>query len=97
MFKRAIFGLMFLSMVCIGAAPAHSDVYVRGHYRYNGTYVQSHYRSNPDTSFYNNWSTHPNVNPYTGSIGTRRTPSYRSRSYSAPRTTTTSSWLNFWK
>jgi len=51
-------------------------VYVQGYYRSNGTYVQPHYRSNPDGYFYNNWSTYPNINPYTGRMGTRLTPSY---------------------
>jgi hypothetical protein len=50
------------------------DVPVRGYYRNDGTYVAPHYRSDPDGDFYNNWSTYPNVNPYTGEIGTRRTP-----------------------
>jgi hypothetical protein len=50
--------------------------WVRGYYRSSGTYVQPHYRSHADGNFYNNWSTHPNVNPYTGQTGTRRTPSY---------------------
>jgi hypothetical protein len=51
-------------------------LYVRGHRRSNGSYVRPHYRSNPDGNFNNNWSTYPNVNPHTGSVGTRRTPSY---------------------
>ena len=57
---------------------ASAQVSVRGYYRSNGTYVQPHYRSNPDRSFYNNWSTYPNINPYTGKIGTKLTPSYGS-------------------
>ena len=59
------------------AAPADADVYVRGHYRSNGTYVQPHYRSDPDGNPYNNWSTKGNVNPYTGKRGTV-TPQYPS-------------------
>jgi hypothetical protein len=53
---------------------AHATVRVRGHYRGNGTYVQPHMRTNPDNSRQNNWSTSPNVNPYTGAFGTRRIP-----------------------
>lgn len=56
------------------------DVYVRGHYRSNGTYVQPHYRSAPDGNFWNNWSTYPNLNLYTGKSGTRRAPNYGSKS-----------------
>ena len=47
---------------------------VDGHIRSDGTYVAPHMRSNPDRSFNNNWSTNPNVNPYTGQQGTRVTP-----------------------
>lgn len=79
--KKTITILVMLLAMCIIVVPADADVYVRGHYRSNGTYVRSHYRSNPDGNFYNNWSTYPNVNPYTGAIGTRRTPSY-SNNYS---------------
>jgi hypothetical protein len=48
------------------------DVYVHGYYRNNGTYVAPHYRSQPDSSYNNNWSVSPNVNPYTGKYGTRQ-------------------------
>ena len=54
--------------------------FVSGHYRHNPyggySYVQPHYRTHADTSFYNNWSTYPNINPYTGSLGTHHRPSY---------------------
>ena len=33
--------------------------------------MPGHYHSGPDSSVYNNWSTSPNVNPYTGQTGTR--------------------------
>jgi hypothetical protein len=58
-----------------------ADTYVRGYFRSNGTYVQPHYRSAPDGNPYNNYSTYPNVNPYTGQQGTR----YRSSDpYTSP-------------
>ena len=50
--------------------------WVNSYCKSNGTCVQGHYRSNPDGNFYNNWSTYPNVNPFTGKRGTRRTPRY---------------------
>jgi hypothetical protein len=56
--------------------PAVGNNYVNGYTRSNGTYVSGHYRTNPDNSFYNNWSTKGNVNPYTGKVGTRQPPSY---------------------
>ena len=73
----------------IGTASAQS-VYVSPYTKSNGTYVGGHYRSKADGNFYNNWSTKPNVNPYTGRTGTRVTPpsSYGlGRSYSTPRYT----------
>jgi hypothetical protein len=54
--------------------PAVGHHWVAGYYRRDGTYVQSHYRTNPDNSFYNNWSTKGNVNPYTGKAGTKVPP-----------------------
>lgn len=45
------------------------DVFVPGHLRSDGTYVKPHMRSAPDSSYNNNWSTSPNVNPYTGQQG----------------------------
>ncbi|MFZ1937124.1 MAG: hypothetical protein WCB27_09020 [Thermoguttaceae bacterium] len=66
---------------------ASADVYVHGYIRSNGTYVQPYYRSNPDGNFWNNWSTYPNINPYTGNVGTRYWPSYNYgnfRSFSYP-------------
>ena len=80
--KRSLTILLAVAIICLATLTANADVRVRGHFRSNGTYVQPHYRSNPDGNFSNNWSTYPNVNPYTGSVGTRITPSYPSRSYS---------------
>ena len=80
--KRSLTILLIVTIICLSTLTADAAVRVRGYYRRNGTYVQSHYRSNPDGNFYNNWSTYPNVNPYTGSVGTRITPSYPSSSYS---------------
>jgi hypothetical protein len=79
--KRLITILAVLTIICAIAHPADAAVRVRGYFRSNGTYVRPHYRSKPDGNFYNNWSTYPNINPYTGVRGTRRTLSY-SGSYS---------------
>ena len=76
---------------CLPALTADADVAVRGYYRSNGTYVQPHYRSDPDSSFSNNWSTYPNVNPYTGKRGTLRTPS---SNYGGSSSGTSSYWGN---
>ncbi len=94
-----IMAILVVTLITLVATTvANADVYVRGYYRSNGTYVQPHYRSNPDGNFWNNWSTYPNVNPYTGAIGTRRTPSYsggyswRTPSYGTSSLSSSYSW-----
>ena len=47
-----------------------SDTYVRGYTRSDGTVVQPYYRTAPDNTTNNNYSTYPNINPYTGREGT---------------------------
>ena len=74
MFKQ----MLVVVIVCAGAAfvgeQARGADYVRGYTRSNGTYVAPYHRTHADHNFYNNWSTYPNINPYTGQIGTRLTP-----------------------
>ena len=84
--KRLITIVAILAAVLMTTLTADADVYVHGYTRSNGTYVQPHYRSDPDGNFNNNWSTYPNVNPHTGAVGTRHTPSY-SDSYYEPEYT----------
>jgi hypothetical protein len=45
---------------------------VQGHTTSNGTYVQPHQQTNPNNTVRDNYGTAPNVNPYTGAVGTRR-------------------------
>lgn len=63
-----------IAALVIVVVMASAQVRVRGYVRHNVTHAQPHYRSNPDGSFYNNWSTRGTVNPYTGEAGTRVTP-----------------------
>ena len=70
-------------------APAVSaQVHVNGYTRSDGTYVAPHYRSSPNSTVNDNWSTRPNVNPYTGAAGTKDpTPysnPYAPKPYSPP-------------
>ena len=68
-------GLLLLG----GEVSAQGTTYQPGYMRRDGTYVAPHYRSAPDGNRYNNWSSQPNVNPYTGQRGTvdpYRPPSY---------------------
>jgi hypothetical protein len=63
---------LLLLVLTTPLAALAQDVSVKGYFRKDGTYVQPHMRSRPDSSFNNNWSTAPNVNPYTGKQGTRQ-------------------------
>ena len=68
--RTKLIGLSLLALIVGTPVPSDADdVRVRGHMRSDGTYVQTHMRSTPDSSFNNNWSTSPNVNPYTGQQG----------------------------
>ena len=44
---------------------------VRPYTKKDGTYVPAHRQTNPDGTKGNNWSTKPNVNPYTWKPGTK--------------------------
>jgi hypothetical protein len=48
-----------------------SPTYVHGYTRKNGTYVMPHYQTAPNATRLDNWSTKGNVNPYTGTVGTK--------------------------
>lgn len=55
--------------------PPVGDHYVSAHVRRDGTFVSGHHQTNADGSFWNNWSSSGNVNPYTSRVGTKQ-PSY---------------------
>ena len=68
---KKILTIILLVIGLAGSAmSAFADVYVRGHWRSNGTYVQPHYRSDPNCTKLDNWSTKGNINPHTGKRGT---------------------------
>src|SRR5713226_3808774 len=98
MFKKILLAGVFGVCAVFGGQQARADDYVRGYFRSNGTYVAPHYRTHPDHNFYNNWSTYPNINPYTGQMGTRLTPPYPPRisfpSYGFPTFTPSYGWPN---
>lgn len=62
--------LIGVMVAAFGGAVSAQDVYVQGHTTANGTYVAPHYRTAPDGNRLNNYSSQPNVNPYTGRAGT---------------------------
>lgn len=86
--KNLLFTIAFLFTTAFMFA--QSSVYVSGYMKSNGTYVQPHYRSVPNNTVYDNYSTKGNINPYTGSVGTKSIyssysiPSYSATSYSVP-------------
>lgn len=49
---------------------SYAPVVHRGYVKKNGTHVQPHFQSAPDGTKANNWSSKPNVNPFTGKAGT---------------------------
>ncbi len=51
--------------------PPVGEHYVDGYFRRDGTWVDAHFRTDPDDSFWNNWSSIGNVNPHTGRVGTK--------------------------
>jgi hypothetical protein len=77
MVQKILLAVVF-ACAALGGQQARGDDYVRGYTRSNGTYVAPYYRTHADHNFYNNYSTYPNINPYTGKMGTHLTPSYSS-------------------
>jgi len=79
-----------LTLALIVLAPLAAwagETYVDGYYRKDGTYIAPHWRSTPDSSYNNNWSTWPNINPHTGQQGTREPKVYDvNPSYQTPGT-----------
>jgi hypothetical protein len=67
--KKLLFFAGFLAIV--GTALAQSSVYVRPYLKKDGTLVQGHFRSAPNETVFDNWSVYPNINPYTGELGTK--------------------------
>jgi hypothetical protein len=73
-----------------------SSVYVSGYTRSDGTYVQGYYKTPPNSTINDNYTTKPNVNPYTGVAGTIQpttststtTPKYTTPTYTTPTYTT---------
>lgn len=68
--KRYLIGAMALLAATSGAAWARGSHPVHGYTTKNGVVVVAHRATNPDASRANNWSSKPNVNPYTGRAGT---------------------------
>jgi hypothetical protein len=61
-----------------------ADLYVQPTVKKDGTYVEGHYRTGPNSTRTDNYSSKPNVNPYTGKSGT--IDPYAPPKYTAPKT-----------
>jgi len=80
--RAIVVSMMFLGLLAGSAAVeakggGGGTVRVQGYTKSNGTYVAPHVRTAPDSTPNNNWTTKPNVNPYTGKEGTKE-PVYSS-------------------
>lgn len=76
-----------VALIALALASAVSaQVRVKGYIRSDGTYVAPHVRSAPNNTTNDNWSTKPNINPYTGEQGTANpTPTFPQwKPYKAP-------------
>ncbi len=49
-----------------------ADTYVQGYYKRDGTYIAPHHQATRDDKLYNNYSSQDQINPYTGTYGTKR-------------------------
>jgi hypothetical protein len=54
-----------------GTGSNPSSHYVAPHITSQGSTVQGHYQTNPNSTQLDNYGTRGNLNPYTGTIGTR--------------------------
>ena len=62
-----VIATLFASGAISAKGGSHS---VKGHVTKNGTYVAQHQHTNPNGTKVDDWSSKPNVNPYTGKAGT---------------------------
>jgi len=58
----------------------YADEYVYGYYKKDGTYVDGYFKTSPNTTNRDNYSTQGNLNPHTGTEGTKA-PDYSSQAY----------------
>jgi hypothetical protein len=67
---------LVVALICLSTPVfAQRTVRVRPSVTRQGVYRQPHVRTTPDRTQRNNWSSKPNVNPYTGKSG-HKTPRY---------------------
>lgn len=70
--------------LALAVTPAVAQTNVSGYVRKDGVYVAPHVRTAPNNTNTDNYSTKPNVNPYTGKKGTVA-PDYSYKPPPAPK------------
>ena len=73
---KTILNFSILVLLLFAANPlfAQTTTYVPGYVKKNGTYVAPHFKTTPNKTKADNFSTKPNINPYTGKVGTKTNP-----------------------
>jgi hypothetical protein len=92
--KKVLFFIAFL--FAAATSFAQNSVYVSGYTKSNGTYVQPYMKTTPNSTRNDNYSTIGNINPYTGTAGTKPADSYYSTSstYSSPSYSSSSNYVS---
>lgn len=81
---------LFVFIISAQAQVNPSQTYVQGYTRADGTYVSGYYKTTPNETNRDNFTTKPNVNPYTGKPGTIEPDSKPSTTtYTTPTSTYT--------
>ncbi len=62
----------YISETDIYSMPSYDTEYQSGYFRKDGTYVNSHFKTKKNGTKRDNYSTYPNVNPYTGKRGRKK-------------------------
>ncbi|WP_017258478.1 hypothetical protein [Pedobacter arcticus] len=74
--------LLIVCFDCVGQVNPNYH-YVKGHIRADGIYVRGYYKTNNNQTNRDNYSTKPNINPWTGEAGYIEPDVYYSESYSS--------------
>lgn len=70
-----------LALLALSSVAEARNVHVRGYTTKRGTYVMPSMRTSPNRTRTDNWSSRPNINPYTGRKGTKNPYAPRSHRY----------------
>lgn len=62
--------ILLITMLCLASVTAQAANKHSGYLKKRGTYVAPHYQTAPDGKKYNNYSSKPNINPYSDKKGT---------------------------